>query len=333
MALDQPKSVILLWSEHSEKCAQLRQLLSQEQLSLFEKICVDNDQIRSIICGSQKLQIRFLPCLLILNEYKDILAKFEGNDVFKWFAQHTQSRPSIPSHSRVDKILEGMQQLAPKVQESRQFSGPPLVGPQSRGPTNITRPRGMPDIGRPLRGGNILSSDRGMVDEDGTLVIPERGEGHENMISSLSEYGQQEYDPSGMEISSGGRNENREEPKMVAVGKGKKSIMIEDLTPDNEEEQDLAMPEFGSDPSGMNIPRGDIPIAGKPSSKSTNADEIVQQMGRMGGRSNEKQAAIKETAAAMAAQRDSEIEQSNQRRQGKMQPQRTQGRKKAIQLD
>lgn len=110
--------------------------------------------------------------------------------------------------------------------------------------------------------------------------------------------------------------------------------MIEDFTPeDDEDDQGFAMPQFGSDPSGMGIPRGDVPIAGKPSSKSTNADEIVQQMGRMGGRSNEKQTAIKEAAAAMAAQRDQELEHASQRREAKMQPQRSQGRRKPIQLD
>jgi hypothetical protein len=331
----QSQSAILLWSEHSDKCAQLRQMMNEEQLRLFEKVCVDNDQIRNMICGSDKLQIKFLPCFLILDAQKNLLAKFEGVDALKWYSQNLQKSlppsPSPPSHSRVDQILEGMQQL-PRSQlpESQEFSGPPLAGPQSRGPPNITRPRGMPDIGRPLRGGSMLSSDRGMVDEDGEISMPVRGEGHENMRSSLVDYGQQEDDPSGMGLMTSQREDP--EPRMVPVGNSKNPIMIEDLTPDEDEPQ-FATPDFGDDPSGMSMPRGDIPIAGQPSAKSTNADDIVNRMGKMGGRSNGKQAALKESAAAMAAQRDSDMEQANQRRQAKMQPQRNQGKRKAIRLD
>jgi hypothetical protein len=325
----QSQSAILLWSEHSEKCAQLRQMMNDEQLRLFEKVCVDNDQIRNMICGSNKLQIQFLPCFLILDAQKTLLAKFEGTDALKWYAENLQkSSPPPPSLSRVDQILEGMQQL-PRP-ESQGFSGPPLAGPQSRGPPNITRPRGMPDIGRPLRGGSMLSSDRGMIDEDGEISMPVRGEGHENMRSSLADYGQQDDDPSGMGLMPSRRDDP--EPRMVPIGKGKNPIMVEDLTPDEDEPQ-FAVPDFGDDPSGMGMPRGDIPIAGQPSSKSTNADDIVNRMGKMGGRSNGKQAALKEAAASMAAQRDSDMEQANQRRQAKMQPQKNQGKRKAIRLD
>lgn len=345
MAAVQPRqSAVLLWSEHSERCAQLRQMISDEQLRLFDKVCVDNDQIRSMICGSERLQIRFLPCFLIFDGQKNIIAKFEGDNALEWFVKNMQQKrppqaaPPGPSHSRVDSILEGMRGLIPKTLETRDlpshktqgFNGPPLAGPQSRGPIDILRPREMHDIGRPMR-----SRPRGMIDDE--EEVP-------NIPIGEDGYGQESFgkDPSGMGIANRGSErqyddsqeyEQPEPPRMVAVGKGKNSIMVEDLTPNDEEELEFAMPEFGSDPSGMSIQRGEVPIAGSPPSKSTNADEIVQQMGKMGGRARQKQTAIKEAAATMAAARDAEMEQASQKRQASMQPQRTQGKRKAIRLD
>ena len=71
--------------------------------------------------------------------------------------------------------------------------------------------------------------------------------------------------------------------------------MIEDLSvaaePERDERDEVAV-KFNEDPSGMSIPRGDVPIRGEPPKRSTNADEVTRQ-GSMGGRGKQKASAIK----------------------------------------
>jgi hypothetical protein len=81
--------------------------------------------------------------------------------------------------------------------------------------------------------------------------------------------------------------------------------MIQDLTPIPEEAEDEG-PTLEDDPSGMSIPRTEIPIAGK---KPTPASEAAANPGggaQMGGRGKEKSNSIKAMAKAMAAARERE---------------------------
>ena len=378
MASPTPAQVIVLfWSEHSPNCAKLRQMMTEADLKLFEKVCIDSPIIRQAILDSLNLAIDIVPCFLILDRQGKPLAKHEGPAAFRWF--QTFSRPGTrrpgpppgPIGSPVEKILGGMRALAnkprgPPSMADPTFSampdpsgmrgpastaydpsgmrGPPLAGAQARGPTAVTRPRPQPDMGRAGRRpfqGLAAEPEWGQDDTHAMAgpVRPVRGEGHEHMLSSLSGFGQPEdaYEEHEATSSVARRAPPEEEdapPRMVSVGRGRGAVMIEDLSaaaePERDERDEVAV-SFDEDPSGMSIPRGDVPIRGEPPKRSTNADEVTRQ-GSMGGRGKQKASAIKEQAAAMAAARSAEIETQNETRQGRAQPAKAKARGTPIKL-
>lgn len=322
------KTVILLWSVHSESCSKLRQMMTEDDLRLFEKICIDNPEIRQAVIESSKIQIKYVPCFLLIGERGQILSKFESNDAFQWFESIRKQKNPGPTEpqtgSSVDKILAGLKSMSRTVDQS-DLIDQSLTGIQSRASGQITRPRPGADLGKmPRRPFSVLGSDY-ETEEDAMPSRPVRGQGHDNMLSSLSDFGQQPeerssgmrptsimetdpYNPIPEQETSGNR--------MVSVGKGKRAIVIEDLTPSDEPNNNENFVSLDTDPSGMGIPRGDIQIKGEPQKKSTNSDEILQR-GSMGGRGKEKGKAIKEAASAMAAQRDAEMEHQHEVKQGK----------------
>lgn len=370
MALVSSQPIILFWSEHSPNCAKLRGMMSPQHLQLFEKVCIDAPQIREVIVDSSNLGIREVPCFLFLDQQGQIKGKFEGQSAFQWFKSltghsqhslpiqetqhplsHTRAPHTIPEQpvgSSVDKILGGMKGLArgqvisetetgefPR--ESIEFQGSRVSGAQGRNrnvPVTKSRPRA--DMGRFINGSlqEEFPEEESFAEEQRFHQNrPVKGEGHENMVSSLSGFGRAEKDQ-GM----GGMGETDEQEnagvasKMVSVGKGKRTIVIEDFSPNMEAENQSENRGITNDddPSGMSIPRGDIPIAGEPPKKSTNSDQVVRQ-GTMGGR-GDKGKAIKDAAASMAASRQAEMETQSEKQQGRAQPARNRAKKSAVNL-
>lgn len=353
MASSVPPWIVLFWSEYSQNCAKLRQMMSPQHLQLFEKVCIDAPTIREALMNSLNLNIREVPCFVFLDQQGQVKGKFEGQSAFQWFASLAKSNPASelkarlptqyahtapltvdqnPSGSSVDKILGGMKALAARGSmedfpaESTAFQGSRVSGAQARHQAQITRARPTPDLGRFPRGPSqelYEEEESGEQDERFLTDRPNRGEGHDSMISSLSGFGRAERQQ---------MEEEQEEPsaasKMVAVGKGKRTVVIEDFSPGAEVENQPIVND--DDPSGMSIPRGDVPIVGEPPKKSTNSDQIVRE-GTMGGR-GEKGKAIKDAAASMAASRQAEMEAQSEKHQGRAQPARNKAKKTAVSL-
>lgn len=338
MASVYSQPIVLLWSEYSQNCAKLRGMMSSQHLQLFEKVCIDAPTIREAVMNSSDLGIQEVPCFVFLDQQGQIRGKFEGQSAFRWFESLAQSIPASrmkdqnippsmrsdnPVGSPVDKILGGMKTLVKSPvtefqEESSHFQAPRVSGAQARHQAQVTRARAGPDLGRFPRGPSheIYEED---PDEHENYPPPQdkpvKGEGHGNMISSLSGFGRNEQEQMEEEP-----DESAPSSKMVAVGKGKRTIVIEDLSPNAEGEERPTGVGNDEDPSGMNIPRGDIPIVGQPSKKSTNADQVVRQ-GTMGGRGGtDKSKAIKDAAASMAASRNSEMESQSEVKRGRAQP-------------
>lgn len=348
--------IILFWSEYSQNCAKLRGMMSPQHLQLFEKVCIDAPSIREAIMDSVNLNIQEVPCFLFLDQQGQIRGKFEGQSAFRWFESVAQTGPSAgmkthqppqyahnvpstasdsPIGSSVDKILGGMKALARAPgtefqEESAVFQGSRVSGAQARHQAQITRSRPGADLGRFPRGPSheIYPEEEDEEENEGhPSNLPVKGAGHDNMISSLSGFGRAERQQ--MEEEQEMAQEPLPSSKMVAVGKGKRTVVIEDFSPNDETENQPIVND--DDPSGMSIPRGDVPIVGEPSKKSTNADQVVRQ-GTMGGRGGDKSKAIKDAAASMAASRQAEMESQSEKHQGRAQTARGKAKKTPVSL-
>ena len=298
-----PKLPILLYSEYSNNCRALRQMLKDEHLSMFEKICIDSEEIREAILNSEVIEVNNVPCFLQI--FPDgTVAKYEAADAFKWVTQFLANKnqsPHVQSHSQsqsgglpgssVDSILSGLKSIP-------QMRAPPLVGLQSRASQDLHLDRMEPPRRGPRRPFEGISSDRDIISGDESSR-PVKGEGHENMRSSLPGMGVNVPDGAYEETM---QAEEEEYVPRVSVGRGKQSVLIQDLTPAEEEDEQTG-PSLDDDPSGMGIMRGEVHIAG---GKNPNTGQVQKVASQLGGRGKEKGNSIKALARQMAAAREAE---------------------------
>lgn len=102
---------ILLYSKYSNTCTNMLSALQEcpvsNQIGL-RPICIDNEQIRSRIMKAKKIEIKIVPCILIVHTHgtaQGTIEKYEGENAIEWVEERikllmphpSQSIPSIPS--------------------------------------------------------------------------------------------------------------------------------------------------------------------------------------------------------------------------------------------
>lgn len=310
-------TLVLLYSINSPKCDQLRSLLKDDYLRFFKAINVDNKKIRNMLLNSTTLKITTVPCIIEIFPDGN-LASYEGEKAFEWLTNFInvleqrnrlpntpQSQPQRPPFRKIDDILE-----EPDIEDQNNISG--LQGKIN---SSIDISEKQADLSSALRRGPKRTAYRGMVENEnftgltserdmhlGEINRPARGDGHNNMRSSLPDIPQDYID---MEI------EEKPISKKYPVKSGNKVKLIEDITPDEDEEQEHILD--NEDPSGMNIPR----------------DDSLSSSGMMGGmnelprnRNREKGTSLKNLAASIERARSSEEDQMKSYKQGVVKNQR-----------
>lgn len=333
---------VLLFSNFSPKCKELKESLSQEHLNLFKPICIDSEEIREIILNSENINIEYVPCLL--EGYSDgTIAKYENEQLlYKIKELITKSQPQVQPQtinnnpqimnndlSHVDSLIHQEEPENYYYQQSQQEIQ--VKGLQSKKSPEINIQSRQPDVPMSRRGprgqqyNDMLSSERDL--HENKLRRPVRGDGHEEMISSLQDIGKNTRDPFDIDLNYDDDEEDDFQPELepenrsVVVGRGKQAKIIQDITPMDDENDDNFKDDMISDddPSGMGIPRTDnVPIAGKSSSKSS--ESPAGNMAQRGG--VQKTKALKNLAAQIAAAREKEEKKIENMKQGPIKNQR-----------
>ena len=78
----------MLNSRYSQPCQNFLNILfdsdiDYKNLLKFVKINIDNKEIRKQILSSNNIDIKYVPCILIIYTNGSV-EKYEGNDSFKW---------------------------------------------------------------------------------------------------------------------------------------------------------------------------------------------------------------------------------------------------------
>ncbi len=356
-------AAVLVYSEYSTKCKDLRGLIRDDQLDLFHRINADPEPIRQALLNPSNLvKIDSVPCILVTLPNGDI-STYEGDKAIEWVAHFLRSGgkpmqppkerfagqdpPSDPApHPRgmpvssVDRILSGMKHLpgsppdlgAYQPEHQPEYMAPAMAGTQGRRSPPMHIGRGEPDLPAGRRGPRRtpfqgITSERDIAGDE-PPERPRLGEGHEGMRSSLPGLGLDDDPMYGQEPP----EPVDAPPRLVQAGRGPGATMIEDLTPEAPDVGDDGggLPSLDEDPSGMGIPRGEVPIAG--GKNPTKTENRQQKMGTMGGRSSQKGSDIKTLALAMAKARESESADNNSRGQAPAREQRATGRKTTVQM-
>ena len=84
---------VLLFSKYSNTCKKLMDTINNGDLNLnFNYLCIDNKDIRNKIVTSSEIDIKNVPCLLVINEQSGSIDKYEGQDSFIWVNDIIQQR-------------------------------------------------------------------------------------------------------------------------------------------------------------------------------------------------------------------------------------------------
>ena len=124
--------VILLFSKYSSNSKRLLDSFKNINLRLLniQTICIDNTDIRNRIKNSKTIEIKTVPCILVL--YADGgVEKFDGDNVFQ-FSQniinnYMESQPIIQNQHMAQPTVEKSQHMAQPVVEKSQHRAQPVL--------------------------------------------------------------------------------------------------------------------------------------------------------------------------------------------------------------
>jgi hypothetical protein len=79
---------VLLYSKYSEFSKNIIKNIENSGFDFVNKkklstVCIDNDDIRNRILNSNNMDIKVVPCILVIHD-DGIVEKYEGDDAFKW---------------------------------------------------------------------------------------------------------------------------------------------------------------------------------------------------------------------------------------------------------
>ena len=84
---------VLLFSKYSNTCKKLMDTINNGKLNMnFNYLCIDNKDVRNRITTSSEIDIKNVPCLLVINEQSGSIDKYEGQDSFIWVNDIIQQR-------------------------------------------------------------------------------------------------------------------------------------------------------------------------------------------------------------------------------------------------
>jgi hypothetical protein len=84
---------VVLFSKYSNACKKFMDTINNGKLNMnFNYLCIDNKDIRNRIVTSSEIDIKNVPCLLVINEQSGSIDKYEGQDSFIWINDIIQQR-------------------------------------------------------------------------------------------------------------------------------------------------------------------------------------------------------------------------------------------------
>lgn len=130
---------VLLYSKYSEFSKNLIKQIENSSFDFVNKknlstVCIDNDEIRSRILASNNMDIKNVPCILII--YEDgVVEKYEGDDAFKWVEDSIlKNQEQSPITQPMGQQLMGQQQMGQQQYQQpigqQQYQQPMVQQPQ-----------------------------------------------------------------------------------------------------------------------------------------------------------------------------------------------------------
>lgn len=83
--MEQPLYSVLVYSKYSDSCKNVFAMIEQSGVDFtpLKLLCIDNDKVRERITKNQKMQIKYVPCILSIFNNGNV-EKYEGPNCVDW---------------------------------------------------------------------------------------------------------------------------------------------------------------------------------------------------------------------------------------------------------
>ena len=113
---------VILFSKYSSACKKFMDTVNTGNLNLnFNYLCVDNKEIRERIVSSTEIDIKQVPCLLVINEQTGSIDKYEGQDSFIWVNDIIQQKQKQLLEEQMKQQALLQQQMQQQMQQQQQI--------------------------------------------------------------------------------------------------------------------------------------------------------------------------------------------------------------------
>jgi len=113
---------VILFSKYSNACKKFMDTVNNGNLNLnFNYLCVDNKEVRERIVSSTEIDIKQVPCLLLINEQTGSIDKYEGQDSFIWVNDIIQQKQKQLLEEQLKQQALLQQQMQQQMQQQQQM--------------------------------------------------------------------------------------------------------------------------------------------------------------------------------------------------------------------
>ena len=111
---------VLIFSKFSDACNSLIDMIENANIQTpFQQLCIDNKQIRKIVQGSKKFNIKSVPCILNVNRTSGIVKQYEG---IKAFELINSLIPPAPRASTPPPPVTEIEVVLPEIKDEKEQS-------------------------------------------------------------------------------------------------------------------------------------------------------------------------------------------------------------------
>ena len=127
-------NALCFYSKYSNQC---KTFVDQTKSLNLQFICIDNSIARKKIQNSKKLEIQYVPCVLILYD-NGVVEKYEGEHAFRWAQTQPQPQTQIQPQpqTQIQPQTQTQTQPQPQPQPQPQTQTQPQPQPQPQTPSD-----------------------------------------------------------------------------------------------------------------------------------------------------------------------------------------------------
>ena len=128
---------VLIYSKFSKSCQELLTILDQNDIGIdFNLLPIDDKNMRDRIMKDKRFNIKFVPCILNVNQLSGVVSQYEANKAFELI--YTQVQMQEPVQEPVQQQQRSSIPIEQQLKIESQYIEPPPSNPSNHTPSGQT---------------------------------------------------------------------------------------------------------------------------------------------------------------------------------------------------